>query len=866
MKKYYKNSFALCLIVFIKLNAYSQCASSNTLGASSNIFTLIRNSTNPIAADKNLNTIIYLHRNNASGFGGSSGNLRYDISTNAGVTWTNNIGVLNPLLSNPARYPNVGIYNPVGNTNINNAYINYLASTISSTNSAWNGQVTGVQKLNGTGTTENYNQTGNSNVLISHSLVKGAPGIFWSVDAVFTNSAVTGFRIYKGTWNGNNDITWTTNFTASPSFNTAFDGLAHTGDYNIAFDPTGNVGWMSFLSHLNGGPTNYAYYPIFYKTTDGGNSWSGPIQVDINQFSCATSILTGTNVITTAFEHDLTVDINGNPHLLTTFCNGNNGYSVFFGSTHRMFDVTQYNGLWNVYDIANVNAGRGGWGTSTTNTVTMDLEPQISRTSDGKKVFFSWADNTTYTLGAANQSPNLMSKGFDVTTNKWTNIKDFTSCNVGLNGLIYYPHVAEEVLEPNSTSFKLAPVYAEFTVPNDPSLVSNFKFIDNAVFNVSDFSVSQPSASVSIVEGSNWLLCSNSNASLSIGGTFNQILWSNGTITNSTTINTPGNYFVTARNGCTIGADTIAVNALTVSINTSTSSICSGNTASLNINSNALSYTWTPGSFTTNAISVNPTVTTVFTITTSGNNCSNSQTSTVIVNSIPTITASISNPVICAGASITLSGSGANTYTWSGGALNGVAFSPSVSANYTLTGTSSAGCTSTNNATQSVTVNSLPTVNVISSNSIICFGQSATLTASGANTYSWNTGATTTVITVTPNISTAYSVIGTNTNNCSNTNSITILVSTCTGLWNNELDNSNITIYPNPTNGEFKIKSNNTELNLLLLNNLGQLIKELTINSSNNYQLSINDLSAGIYLITGSCNNQILKQKIIITK
>ncbi|MDZ4664947.1 MAG: T9SS type A sorting domain-containing protein, partial [Bacteroidota bacterium] len=58
-----------------------------------------------------------------------------------------------------------------------------------------------------------------------------------------------------------------------------------------------------------------------------------------------------------------------------------------------------------------------------------------------------------------------------------------------------------------------------------------------------------------------------------------------------------------------------------------------------------------------------------------------------------------------------------------------------------------------------------PTLTVAGSNSI-CAGQSTTLSASGATTYSWNTGATTTVISVSPPSTTVYTLSGYN-GNCS---------------------------------------------------------------------------------------------------
>jgi hypothetical protein len=200
----------------------------------------------------------------------------------------------------------VTIYNPAANTNTANAYVGYLAATINSISSAWNGVVSGVRNLNGTGNTENYNQPIINPQLIAHSVVKGAPGVFWAIDALFNGTNITGLTIYKGVWNSlSSDIVWSNNFSVTPPFNTAYSGIPQIGDYNIAFDPTGNIGWFSFLSHVSPGATAYAYYPVFYKTTNGGATWTGPIQVDLSQFSCMTSNVLSPNVPSTNFEDHL---------------------------------------------------------------------------------------------------------------------------------------------------------------------------------------------------------------------------------------------------------------------------------------------------------------------------------------------------------------------------------------------------------------------------------------------------------------------------------------------------------------------------------------------------------------------------------
>ena len=73
-----------------------------------------------------------------------------------------------------------------------------------------------------------------------------------------------------------------------------------------------------------------------------------------------------------------------------------------------------------------------------------------------------------------------------------------------------------------------------------------------------------------------------------------------------------------------------------------------------------------------------------------------------------------------------------------------------------------------------VIVNEAPTVS-IAGNTIICNGDTATLTASGGTGYLWNTGATTASIVVNPVVTTTYSVITSN-GSCSATDSITVTV------------------------------------------------------------------------------------------
>ncbi len=756
------------------------CATSALTSSSSNAFTNIRNATNAIAVDNDLNTIVYIHRNNAGVFGGHSGQLRYDISTDDGSTWSTNLGVLNPLSvngTNGARYPQIAIHNPAGNTVPNNAYLSYQAATVAAT---FNGIVSGVRKLDGTGNTETYNQPAATQTLIPNSMVEGAPGIFWSIDEVYNGSSVTGFRVFKGVWNGSTDVVWSTNATLTPPFNLAFNGLPQVGDYHIAFDPTGQMGWISILTHLTGGPSPYSFYPVFYRTTDGGNTWSAPMQVDLGQFNCITSNITVGNFASAAFESDLTVDVNGEPHLLTTVCNGNNAYAIFFTSWHHMFDITYHFGLWNAIDVANVNAGRGTWGTAP-NTATMDNQPMVSRTADGTKIFFAWSDNAGYALGAANQTPNLFSKAYDVTTSMWTGVRDFTSCNGAINGLILFPKLAAEVIEPSAGTYKLAAIYTQLTI-GDPLLTINISFLNNMTWANADFTTPQVFATVNINEGSTWLLCPGSTLGLSVTGSYNQVLWSTGAVTLATTINAPGIYTVAVRSGCIVGIDTIVVTGATATITAGASSLCPGDSTQMVVNGNALNYLWNPSGSTNDSIMAVPASTTTYTVTAGGDGgCTFTATSTIIVHPQPIVAATSSAAAVCDGDSATLSATGGTTYTWQPGNMNGASINvtPTATSTYTVTGTDVNGCIDVDSV--SVTFNPLPVITATADTLTICAGDTATLSASGAATYSWTPSATlgtptNPTTTAFPGSPTTYVVNGIDVNGCMSSDSIAINV------------------------------------------------------------------------------------------
>jgi hypothetical protein len=252
--------------------------------------------------------------------------------------------------------------------------------------------------------------------------------------------------------------------------------------------------------------------------------------------------------------------------------------------------------------------------------------------------------------------------------------------------------------------------------------------------------------------------------------------WTGGVIDNSPFIPVSTNTYTvtgTDANGCTASANvTVTVNTLpAVTANATATTACPGVLVTLT-GGGASTYSWTGGVM--NAVPFNPSATNTYTVTgTDANGCMAWDTITVAVYAAPSVSANSTAAAVCPGSPVTLTGSGASTYTWTGGVLDGVAFNPSATNTYTVTGTDANGCTNT--ASTTVTVNTLPTVGANSSAPAVCAGSPVTLTGSGASTYTWTGGATDGVPFV-PLTSLSYTVTGVDANGCSNTAAVTVAV------------------------------------------------------------------------------------------
>lgn len=289
-----------------------------------------------------------------------------------------------------------------------------------------------------------------------------------------------------------------------------------------------------------------------------------------------------------------------------------------------------------------------------------------------------------------------------------------------------------------------------------------------------------PLPSVSITPGSTFV-CAPGSVTLTASGAVNYTWMPGGAntpgITDSPTVTTT--YTVTGQDliGCTnTQTITITENTPVISVASSPTAICAGNTATLTA-SGATTYTWAPLGVSGATATDSPTVTTTYTVTGDNGSCTGTQTLTLVVNANPTITATASTATICTGSSTSLTASGASTYTWNPGALTGsnVAVSPTVSTTYTVDGDNGTGCITS--STVDVFVNPAPSVSVVATPTILCAPGSVTLTASGANTYTWiPSGTTGATLIDNPSVTTTYSVTGEDLLGCTATQTLTFSV------------------------------------------------------------------------------------------
>ncbi|MFZ4549542.1 MAG: T9SS type A sorting domain-containing protein, partial [Bacteroidales bacterium] len=437
---------------------------------SRNAFSMILAEQNCIYYNKELNAIMATFRGNDKPVGGfdliGTGN---DVVT----AWSSDMGntflsrvTLQGTSSLRCRYPSGVIYNPIGNTDLGQAF-SLVAGPITS-GAGWTNTYLSSVQYNG-------NNFHGDNILLSPYLELYRNGLSTCTNGksyiCATKSTDDGIHytylegaVITGTFNNNTlGYDWASQDVDVPFMTN--NGYLEGNTYsNMAWSKDGSVGYMMHIGIDNRSGAVKGYYPILHKSVDQGTTWQLMDYFDFSTFYEVYQHVISPNsnpdiAVPWFWEADMVVDVANNLHIMA-LCKGHvsqNPDSLNYFNAYdngSIFEFTyEQGGQWNCSFIDHPK----------TREVTDDNSPfaysegnlewtmrlQASRTDDGSKVFAVWTDTDWqfYSLAdSINLYPDVMAWSRDINSNAVTSVKNITYLEVGM-GEAHFMFVSPVVMD-----------------------------------------------------------------------------------------------------------------------------------------------------------------------------------------------------------------------------------------------------------------------------------------------------------------------------------------------------------------------------------------------------------------------------------
>jgi len=506
----------------LKSGANTDIVTILTLGTSANVLGYSSGTRPMVWADDDLNCVINLHRAGPGSTPPSlSGYYAMDLGLNRGADqadWTNQIlatsatMVSSPYYYDASRYPCAAIYNPFGGTTMADAYCAFFGPNFCNlVASGFGGYTLGrINLVDHADTTKNlvWYAPPPTTYIPDGYWVSNNNGLAHMVDGgydVIASAYVGGITYGRGVWNvATKDFDYTYSVINVPTVDN--QGLA---DVKVAASNDGQKVWISALGQLVGSTplVDSSYAPIVMKSTDGGLTWSDPVQIQldgpnglagiknhfsdyfIQNFFVGPPFPTRDEIpYTTAFDHSISVDKWGNLHIgcVVGYAPGGGSISTGVDSLLNVYDIyTVNNGAsWQAVFMGTLKTFRGTWA-----TYTSDNRTYISKNKFGDKMFFTWND-TRIDGEANNQNPDVYARGFDLITNKITS-------DGGLdqpNNVTFLSDITQEAYWQCTSPFVFTD-NNKFTLPictqwfADAALDATFKYIPDFSYVQGDFTV-----------------------------------------------------------------------------------------------------------------------------------------------------------------------------------------------------------------------------------------------------------------------------------------------------------------------------------------------------------------------------------------
>lgn len=520
----------------------------------------------PLHYNDELGAVCFIHRRPntyvTSPPSGTSQQVNALISTDFGNTWDSTM--VWDDANNWARYPGGNIYNPPGNSLLSAAYV-VVAGPTTPAAGGWNGNYYGSKSLasfnNTASTVPNAQQwmdiaNPNPNVgrhdFAAYAYTATDDGKMRNLAGVKDDNTGRDTAVMLITGTFNSGVFSYTGTRLNPP--TTVDGV---GDDNwvsrpsMAWNESGTVGYIAVMGQRTGSSgRNTGLQPIVWKTTNSGASWAviPGVDFDAPEFSDVVYHLTAQGSSTLEVPNfiwtegfDMTVDANNKLHLFSALVGhysvdpdslfytsawGSDGYKWphIPGLRPYLYDfITDGSNPWTYTAIdsmstegaSGVPSGAGfnenPWSISGTDKLRLDARIQMSRTPDGKFIFYSWTESDTNFTSSAkkfNVLPNIKVRAYDVDEDLVSGTEEnITSPSVGPN-----PNVASRAfwhfMSSKTTSAAVTvvnPVLTTmsaklpFTTSNNPALISAAASTSHW-YNTSEITFSFSSGNVSLTE------------------------------------------------------------------------------------------------------------------------------------------------------------------------------------------------------------------------------------------------------------------------------------------------------------------------------------------------------------------------------
>ena len=249
----------------------------------------------------------------------------------------------------------------------------------------------------------------------------------------------------------------------------------------------------------------------------------------------------------------------------------------------------------------------------------------------------------------------------------------------------------------------------------------------------------------------------------------------------------------------------------------------------------------------------------------------------VLFKPIPIIQVSLnpSNGIICSGGQVVLTGNGLVTYSWNGGVLNGVPFTPNATSTYTVIGTDANGCSVTStsiiNVTNcgtcpsNITINTTPYNTAVTESGTWIQTSGTVLVPVGANVrLDANLGIG--HVTLNPGFKAEFGAVfvAQAFNGCANGSPLMPGIKSAQDNTMNAIDDAKgeLILYPNPTSGMITLVHPSTVTSIQVFDMVGKLVMNVPVENTEKTDINLSEFSNGIYHVRtqGFTTIKVIKQ------